>query len=71
MTLAQHTQLGPWSRGVSDEVICQECDWGAGPGSDRTVLYEARRHVVETGHVIDYHRTFTRQVFLADHEPLR
>lgn len=69
MTLADHTQLGPWARGESDEASCQECDWGAGPDRDRIVQYAARRHVIETRHVVDQYRTWTRQVFLADHEP--
>ena len=71
MTLADHTQLGPFSRGVSDEASCQECDWVCGPDRDRIVQYEARRHVIATRHVVDLSRTWTRQVFLADHEPLR
>lgn len=71
MTIAAATQLGPWSRGISTEVACQECDWSEGPGRDRVIEYAARRHVVETRHVVDMYRTWPRQVFLADSEPLR
>jgi hypothetical protein len=67
--LAEVTQLGPWGHGVSDETACQECDWVAGPDRMRVVEYQARRHVVETRHVVDQYRVMTRQVFLADDVP--
>lgn len=69
--LAQRTQLGPWSRGQSDEAACEddECGWSEGPGKSRVIEYAARRHVVATGHVVEQWRTFSRVVFLADDEP--
>jgi hypothetical protein len=72
MRLAERTQLGPWAHGVSDSAECEDettCGWETGPGKMREVEYDARRHVIETGHVVLRYRVMRQLVFLGDNEP--
>lgn len=72
--LAERTQLGPWTHGASDSAECESdaaCDWEFGPDKMRVVEYAARRHVIETGHVVLRFRAIAQPVFLADDEPSR
>jgi hypothetical protein len=61
-TLAQRTRLSRWWRGESDSAECEDCGWAVGPGSDRVMLYAARRHAVDEGHNVIFERARFRRV---------
>lgn len=63
MRLATLTDIGPWTHGTSDEADCESCDWSIGTDKPRVVEYAARRHAIETDHVVTQYRVWNRVVF--------